>query len=249
MRDTSAYLNNALVASHVRYEAVHAHCVYLSIAGLLHCQPAACAPGPPRHMSPGATFPAAARRAATPYRLMLAHLARGAYASPVQAEGGTPGLLAQGRPEAKAKAGTFKLLEQGPSSAMAEGGSPRSPTTPAWAGAGTPAFPYTVTPAGAHSCATGGAFWGGACVSTEANKSPGIGMSRCAVPFKQAVFCHPILVTQRLDKQLQPDLRPVPCQHDTRHALQPSSSSADHAKRRSCLRRLQHATPTVPGLL
>lgn len=102
-------------------------------------------------MSPGATFPAAMRRAATPYRLMLAHLARGAYASPVQAEGGTPGLLAQGRPEAKAEAGTASLLTQGSPAAKAEGGKPRSPMTPAWAGAGAPpAFPYTVTPAGAH---------------------------------------------------------------------------------------------------
>lgn len=112
-------------------------------------------------MSPGASFPAATRRAATPYRLMLAHLARGAYASPVQAEGGTPGLLAQGRPEAKTQGGTAGLLAQGSLSAMAGGGSPRSPTTPAWAGAGAPAFPYTVTPAGAHPCVTGGVFWGG----------------------------------------------------------------------------------------
>ena len=85
-------------------------------------------------MSPGAAAPAAARRAATPYRLMLAHLARGAYASPVQAEGEAPGLLAQGFPAAEARKGT-----------------PRSPATPAWAGAGgAPAFPYTVTPAGTH---------------------------------------------------------------------------------------------------
>ena len=124
-----------------------------------------CTAGPPRHASPGAAFPAAARRAATPYRLMLAHLARGAYASPVQAEEGTPGLLAQGRPEAKAKAGTPGLLALGSISAVAEAGSPRSPTTPAWAGAGTPAFPYTVTPAGAHACVTSGVFWGSPCVN------------------------------------------------------------------------------------
>ena len=111
-----------------------------------------------------AGFPASTRRAATPYRLMLAHLARGAYASPVQA-----GAAAQGSPPAPDPnpgyaAGTTPGLGAGsdaggPSGSPAVGG-PGSPATPASGveGAASP-FPYTVTPAGTTValCHDGGA--------------------------------------------------------------------------------------------
>ena len=88
--------------------------------------------------------PAATQRAATPYRLMLAHLARGAYASPVQGE------AAPGAP------GPGSLPpHKGPAACPGQGdpatGAPGSPATPACGGAGgVPAFPYSATPAGDH---------------------------------------------------------------------------------------------------
>jgi hypothetical protein len=91
-----------------------------------------------------AGFPAATRRAATPYRLMLAHLARGAYASPVQGEA-APGAPGAGSPQP----------HEGPAAGMGQGrpamGAPGSPATPACgAASGMPAFPYSATPAGDH---------------------------------------------------------------------------------------------------
>ena len=75
--------------------------------------------------------------------------------------GGPPACSRRGGLRQRQPRGRRGCWRRGQSWHWPRGGSPCSPTTPAWAGAGMPAFPYTVTPAGAHPCGTDAGLLGG----------------------------------------------------------------------------------------